>query len=120
VSDDGAVPERRIEVKRHAERGAYDRSVVYEILDAVPWCTVAFDEHDPVAIPTIHAGAPALMVRIIREAGDPCSIRVSSTPVGRVAWVGMGDRRSRGEARTHAALHRAHPFRPVGRCPPAQ
>jgi uncharacterized protein len=79
--------DRRIEVKRHAERGEYDRRVVYEILDAAPYCTVAFaDAEGPVAIPTIHVrvddtlvlhGSPASrMIRTLKK-GAAVSIAVT-------------------------------------------
>lgn len=48
--------EREFEVRRHSERGSYDRSVIEAILDEAMFCTVAFvDTGQPVAIPTIHA-----------------------------------------------------------------
>lgn len=48
--------EREFEVRRHSERGSYDRSVIDAILDEALFCTVAFVDADlPVAIPTIHA-----------------------------------------------------------------
>jgi nitroimidazol reductase NimA-like FMN-containing flavoprotein (pyridoxamine 5'-phosphate oxidase superfamily) len=43
-------------VKRHPERGAYDQSSVYQIIDEALICHVAFVHHDePFVIPTLHA-----------------------------------------------------------------
>lgn len=74
-------------MKRNAERGDYDRGIVYEVLDAAPYCTVAFVGADgPVAIPTIHVrvddtlvlhGSPASrMIRTLKK-GAPVSIAVT-------------------------------------------
>lgn len=46
----------RTRVKRHAERGAYDRSTIYDILDAGLICHVGIvEDAQPFVIPTIHA-----------------------------------------------------------------
>lgn len=43
-------------VKRHPERGAYDKATVYQIIDEALICHVAFVQDDePVVIPTLHA-----------------------------------------------------------------
>jgi nitroimidazol reductase NimA-like FMN-containing flavoprotein (pyridoxamine 5'-phosphate oxidase superfamily) len=51
-----AVPSGRATVKRHPERGAYERSTIDSILDEALICHVGFvhDGH-PYVIPTIHA-----------------------------------------------------------------
>jgi uncharacterized protein len=81
------IPDRRVEVKRNAERGEYDRGVIYEILDEAHYCTVAFvDDEGPVAIPTIHVrvddklvlhGSPASRMIRALKAGAPASIAVT-------------------------------------------
>lgn len=46
----------RTRVKRHAERGAYDRSTIYDILDAGLICHVGIvEDGQPFVMPTIHA-----------------------------------------------------------------
>jgi len=49
-------PSDRIRVRRHPERGVYDRDTLYAILDEAPVCHVGF-VHDgqPIVLPTIHA-----------------------------------------------------------------
>jgi len=43
-------------VKRHPERGAYDKESIYQIIDEALICHVAFIEEDePFVIPTLHA-----------------------------------------------------------------
>jgi hypothetical protein len=43
-------------VKRHPERGAYDKTTVYQIIDEALICHVAFVQDDePFVIPTLHA-----------------------------------------------------------------
>jgi nitroimidazol reductase NimA-like FMN-containing flavoprotein (pyridoxamine 5'-phosphate oxidase superfamily) len=43
-------------VRRHPERGAYDRKSVYEIIDEALICHAAFSQdHEPFVIPTLHA-----------------------------------------------------------------
>jgi nitroimidazol reductase NimA-like FMN-containing flavoprotein (pyridoxamine 5'-phosphate oxidase superfamily) len=45
-------------VKRHPERGAYDQTTIYEIIDEALICHVAFVQDDePFVIPTLHARA---------------------------------------------------------------
>lgn len=80
-------PDRRVEVRRHAERGEYDRAAIYEILDEAHYCTVAFvDQEGPVAIPTIHVrvddtlvlhGSPASRMIRSLKAGSPVSVSVT-------------------------------------------
>ena len=78
MSDPGA---EHVEVRRHPERGSYDREVIDAILDEAAFCHVAF-VHDgrPVVIPTIHVrvgdqvilhGSPASrMLRTLKEGPD--------------------------------------------------
>lgn len=50
------APTARTRVKRHAERGAYARATVYDILDAGLICHVGIvEDGQPFVIPTIHA-----------------------------------------------------------------
>jgi nitroimidazol reductase NimA-like FMN-containing flavoprotein (pyridoxamine 5'-phosphate oxidase superfamily) len=75
------APDRRVEVQRHADRSAYDREIVYGILDEALFCTVGFI-HDgrPMVIPTIHVrvgdrivlhGSPASrMLRTLRSGAE--------------------------------------------------
>jgi nitroimidazol reductase NimA-like FMN-containing flavoprotein (pyridoxamine 5'-phosphate oxidase superfamily) len=45
----------RVRVRRRAERGSYDVTLAYEILDEALWCRVAFvDDGQPLVLPTIH------------------------------------------------------------------
>ena len=81
------APDGRVEVKRHAERGEYDREVIYGILDEAHYCTVAFsDSEGPVAIPTIHVrvddtlvlhGSPASRMIRALKGGNPASVVVT-------------------------------------------
>jgi len=81
------APDERIEVQRHADRGEYDRQVIYEILDEALYCTVAFIHGGhPVAIPTIHVrvgdrlvlhGSPASRMLRTLKAGAEASIAVT-------------------------------------------
>lgn len=49
-------PTERTRVRRHPERGAYDRETLYSILDEGLICHLAYaEEGSPRAIPTIHA-----------------------------------------------------------------
>jgi uncharacterized protein len=77
------VPSARTTVKRHPERGAYDRDVVDAILDEALVCHVGFAiDGQPYVIPTIHArdgdvlyihGSPASrMLRNLRDGVDAC------------------------------------------------
>jgi nitroimidazol reductase NimA-like FMN-containing flavoprotein (pyridoxamine 5'-phosphate oxidase superfamily) len=70
-------------VRRHPERGVYERAVVYAILDEAIYCHVGFvHDHRPFVIPTIHArvddvlyvhGSPASrMLRELRAGIDVC------------------------------------------------
>ncbi|MET0831624.1 MAG: pyridoxamine 5'-phosphate oxidase family protein, partial [Acidimicrobiia bacterium] len=76
-------PTSRTEVRRLAERGSYERSVIDAVLDEALICHVGF-VHDggPVVIPTIHAragdtlylhGSPASrMLRSMRSGDEIC------------------------------------------------
>jgi nitroimidazol reductase NimA-like FMN-containing flavoprotein (pyridoxamine 5'-phosphate oxidase superfamily) len=77
------VQSSRTTVKRHPERGAYDRGTVDAILDEALICHVGFIVDDqPFVIPTIHArdgdvlylhGSPASrMLRTLKEGVDVC------------------------------------------------
>jgi nitroimidazol reductase NimA-like FMN-containing flavoprotein (pyridoxamine 5'-phosphate oxidase superfamily) len=77
------VPSARTTVKRHPERGEYNRATIDAILDEALICHIGFvvDGH-PYVIPTIHAregdtlylhGSPASrMLRSIKEGVDVC------------------------------------------------
>lgn len=75
------------EVRRHAERGSHERSVIEAILDEAMYCTVGFiDEGRPVVIPTIHVrvgdtvvlhGSPASRMLRLLKAGAPCALSVT-------------------------------------------
>lgn len=76
-----------VEVRRHAERGSYDREVIDAILNEAPFCHVGF-VHDgrPVVIPTIHVrvddsvilhGSPASRMLRTLAAGPEVSIAVT-------------------------------------------
>jgi uncharacterized protein len=77
------VPSARTTVKRHPERGAYDREVIDAILDEALLCHVGFAiDGQPFVIPTIHArdgdvlyihGSPgSRMLRNLRNGIDAC------------------------------------------------
>jgi nitroimidazol reductase NimA-like FMN-containing flavoprotein (pyridoxamine 5'-phosphate oxidase superfamily) len=77
------VPSARTTVKRHPERGAYDREVIDAILDEALICHVGFAiDGQPFVIPTIHArdgdvlylhGSPgSRMLRNLRKEIDAC------------------------------------------------
>ncbi len=77
------VSSQRTKVKRHPERGDYDRSTIDAILDEALICHVGFVEEDqPYVIPTIHArdrdtlylhGSPASrMLRNLANGIDLC------------------------------------------------
>ena len=77
------MPSTRTQLKRHPERGAYDRETIESILDEALICHVGF-VHDgqPFVIPTIHArdgdtlylhGSPgSRMLRGLKEGVDVC------------------------------------------------
>jgi nitroimidazol reductase NimA-like FMN-containing flavoprotein (pyridoxamine 5'-phosphate oxidase superfamily) len=80
-------PSPRTKVRRHPERGAYDRQTIDAILDEALICHVGF-VHDgqPFVIPTIHArvgdvlylhGSPAS--RMLRGLGDGIDVCVTAT-----------------------------------------
>ncbi len=55
MANEAFTPTERTAVKRHPERGAYDRETVYAILDEALICHVAWAEDGhPRSIPTIH------------------------------------------------------------------
>jgi len=71
----------RVEVQRHADRGTYDRGIIYDILDEALYCTVGFvHEGRPMVIPMIHVrvgerivlhGSPASrMLRTLKEGAE--------------------------------------------------
>jgi nitroimidazol reductase NimA-like FMN-containing flavoprotein (pyridoxamine 5'-phosphate oxidase superfamily) len=77
------VPSARTTVKRHPERGAYDREVIDAILDEALICHVGFAiDGQPFVIPTIHArdgdvlyihGSPgSRMLRTLGNGIDAC------------------------------------------------
>jgi nitroimidazol reductase NimA-like FMN-containing flavoprotein (pyridoxamine 5'-phosphate oxidase superfamily) len=77
------VPSARTTVKRHPERGAYEREVIDAILDEALICHVGFAvDGQPFVIPTIHArdgdvlylhGSPgSRMLRNLRSGIDAC------------------------------------------------
>jgi uncharacterized protein len=77
------VPSARTTVKRHPERGAYDRDVIDPILDEALVCHVGFAiDGQPYVIPTIHArdgdvlyihGSPgSRLLRNLRDGLDAC------------------------------------------------
>ena len=78
------MPTPRTTVKRHAERGAYDRAAIDAILDEALICHVGFvQDGQPYVIPTIHArdgdtlylhGSPgSRMLRTIRAGIEVCA-----------------------------------------------
>lgn len=77
----------RTTVRRHPERGVYDRAVIDEILDEAFFCHVGFVyDGQPVVIPTIHArvgdvlylhGSPAS--RMLRDLGGGADVCVTTT-----------------------------------------
>ena len=78
---------QRSRVRRHPERGHYDRPVIDAILDEAIYCHVGFvSDGQPFVIPTIHAragdtlylhGSPAS--RMLRELGRGLDICVTAT-----------------------------------------
>ena len=73
-----------IEVRRHAERGSYERSVIDAVLTKPFFCTVEFvDDGRPVVIPTIHVRVGDMVVlhgsSMLRtlKTGEPCAIGVT-------------------------------------------
>src|SRR5438034_11821624 len=81
------VPSARTMVKRHPERGAYERETIDAILDEALICHVGFvHDGDPFVIPTIHArdgdalylhGSPGS--RMLRTAKEDLDICVTAT-----------------------------------------
>ncbi len=82
-----ATPSARTFVRRHPERGAYDRETIDAILDEALFCHVGFvHEGQPFVIPTIHARAGDLLYlhgspasRMLREIGDGIDVCVTVT-----------------------------------------
>jgi nitroimidazol reductase NimA-like FMN-containing flavoprotein (pyridoxamine 5'-phosphate oxidase superfamily) len=80
-------PTPRTEVRRLAERGSYERSVIDAVLDEALVCHVGFvHEGGPVVIPTIHArhgdilylhGSPASRMLRSMRAGDEICVTVT-------------------------------------------
>jgi uncharacterized protein len=77
------MPTKRTRVRRHPERGDYDRGTIDAILDEALICHVGFvHERQPFVIPTIHArdgdtlylhGSPgSRMLRSVKEGVDVC------------------------------------------------
>src|ERR671936_1474230 len=77
------MPTPRTTVKRHPERGAYDRDTIDAILDEALICHVGFVlDEQPYVIPTIHArdgdtlylhGSPgSRMLRTLKDGTDVC------------------------------------------------
>ena len=77
------MPSKRTTVRRHPERGAYDRATIAAILDEALICHLGFViEGQPYVIPTIHArdgdilyihGSPgSRMLRNVKEGVDVC------------------------------------------------
>jgi len=78
------APSKRVEVKRAAERGHYDREIIDAILDEALFCHVGIitAEGHPVVIPTIHArkgdtvylhGSPASrLLRTMKPGAEIC------------------------------------------------
>jgi uncharacterized protein len=81
------VPSARTNVKRHPERGAYDRATIDAILDEALICHLGFAiDGQPYVIPTIHArdgdvlyvhGSPGS--RMLRNAKEGVDICVTAT-----------------------------------------
>jgi hypothetical protein len=57
VAGIGTPPSERTQLRRHPERGAYDRETIHAILDEALICHLAWvtDQGTPRVIPTIHA-----------------------------------------------------------------
>jgi nitroimidazol reductase NimA-like FMN-containing flavoprotein (pyridoxamine 5'-phosphate oxidase superfamily) len=80
-------PSSRTRVRRHPERGVYDRAAIDAIFDEARYCHAGFvAEGRPVVIPTIHArdgdmlylhGSPAS--RMLRELGTGIDVCVTAT-----------------------------------------
>src|ERR687892_1862251 len=82
-----SAPTARTAVRRHPERGVYDRAAIDAILDEALYCHLGF-VHDgqPFVIPTIHArvddllylhGSPAS--RMLRELAGGLDVCVTAT-----------------------------------------
>jgi uncharacterized protein len=82
-----SAPSRRSAVRRHPERGDYDRETINAILDEAVFCHVGFAvDGQPFVIPTIHArvgdvlylhGSPAS--RLLRQLAGPVDVSVAAT-----------------------------------------
>jgi len=81
------APSPRTQVRRLAERGAYERSLINAVLDEALICHVGFiHDNTPVVIPTIHArvddtlylhGSPASRMLRSMRSGDEISVNVT-------------------------------------------
>jgi uncharacterized protein len=77
----------RTKVKRHPERGAYDRATIESILDEALICHLGFVvDEQPYVIPTIHARDGALLYihgspgsRMLRKAREGVDVCVTAT-----------------------------------------
>jgi len=82
-----SAPSPRAAVRRHPERGTYDRAAIDAILDEALYCHVGFVvDGQPFVIPTIHArvgdvvylhGSPAS--RMLRRLAAPVDVCVTAT-----------------------------------------
>jgi hypothetical protein len=129
------APDDRVEVQRHADRGTYDRGIIFDILDEALYCTVGFvHEGRPMVIPTIHVrvgdrivlhGSPASrMLRTLKEGAEaavavtlldglvlaPRSSILDELPIGR----DRGRRRRSDEGSWRRCGITEDPSRPMG------
>jgi nitroimidazol reductase NimA-like FMN-containing flavoprotein (pyridoxamine 5'-phosphate oxidase superfamily) len=91
----GRPPSARTDVRRHPERGRYDRELIHAILDEAPICHVGFVvDGQPFVIPTIHArvgdtlylhGSPAS--RMLRTIADGVPVCVTATLLDGVVFA---------------------------------
>ena len=81
------APTRRTAVRRHPERGVYERAAVDAILDEALYCHVGFiDDGQPFVIPTLHARVGDVLYlhgsaasRMLRELGGGIDVCVTAT-----------------------------------------
>ena len=77
------TPTARTQVRRHRERGAYDRDLIHSILDEALICHVGFVvDGQPFVIPTIHArigdrlyihgSAGSRMLKVLKQGSPVC------------------------------------------------
>jgi uncharacterized protein len=91
----GRPTSARTDVRRHPERGRYDRELIHEILDEAPICHVGFVvDGQPFVIPTIHArvgdtlylhGSPAS--RMLRALAEGIPVCVTATLLDGVVFA---------------------------------